>query len=92
MGVWIETITGSLTSDYIGVTPHVGVWIETTDGSYLVHRMYVTPHVGVWIETRQLVSKQKCLRSLPTWECGLKLQQVQKSGCMGCHSPRGSVD
>ena len=33
----------------------------------------VAPHVGVWIETLNIDNVRAAVKSLPTWECGLKL-------------------
>ena len=56
------------------VTPFVGVWIEIT---VLLQRSspqsIVTPFVGVWIEISASRIKRTYIKSLPSWECGLKL-------------------
>ena len=51
----------------------VGVWIEIL--LYISKNMVlcVTPLVGVWIEIQNQAEKVKSQRSLPSWECGLKL-------------------
>ena len=51
VGVWIETITGSLSHKKTEVTPCVGVWIETLELIKSKYPTAVTPCVGVWIET-----------------------------------------
>ena len=52
----------------------MGVWIEIFDISCGHKLTIVTPLVGVWIEIR-LKQKGKIWKkkSLPLWECGLKL-------------------
>ena len=54
--------------------------------------LHVTPRVGVWIETLIYASDTVQERSLPAWECGLKLQAINGNGNAIGHSPRGSVD
>ena len=57
----------------IAVAPFVGVWIEIYNQSGHYYGVTVAPFVGVWIEiyTRPHIVPV-CLRSLPSWECGLK--------------------
>ncbi len=53
----------------------------------------VTPCVGVWIEIHQLCWLLIVpYKSLPAWECGLKLNGLTSSGGLLRHSLRGSVD
>ena len=40
--------------------------------------MVVTPLVGVWIETRAAEPGKALQQSLPSWECGLKLNCNKK--------------
>ena len=63
----------NLIMGYCRVAPFVGVWIEIPIGYLKMARFYVAPFVGVWIEiyTRPHIVPV-CLRSLPSWECGLK--------------------
>ena len=51
----------------------MGVWIETKrkNNHFIVKK--VTPRVGVWIETQVIITNFAIVRSLPAWECGLKL-------------------
>ena len=73
VGVWIETNIAKQVGDYYYVTPHVGVWIETNKSYLKDDGGNVTPHVGVWIETIQEPIYRSLKKSLPMWECGLKL-------------------
>ena len=59
------------------VTPRVGVWIETTEFFILSMIVIVTPRVGVWIETCALRWESMFKKSLPAWECGLKLFEAE---------------
>ena len=75
------------------VAPLVGAWIEiqTASGSTAVAR--VAPLVGAWIEMLYLDDTAKSLKSLLSWERGLKygIKAVTKSVGNG-RSSRGSVD
>ena len=51
MGVWIETVKGSIRNVKLLVTPCMGVWIETNLSVSAVGSLPVTPCMGVWIET-----------------------------------------
>ena len=73
VGVWIEINTRRETEKMKNVTPFVGVWIEIIWICAIAGIIVVTPFVGVWIEmiaTLNIYAKH--LRSLPSWECGLK--------------------
>ena len=52
----------------------------------------VTPFVGVWIEINKSADWQIGKQSLPSWECGLKLNHTKLPYSTTCHSLRGSVD
>ena len=55
----------------------MGVWIEICYHAFSVSVYKVTPCVGVWIEIYSVFSAASCCaRSLPAWECGLKLNFV----------------
>ncbi len=54
------------------VTPLVGVWIEIIRTDYRNVLQVVTPLVGVWIEITTSPFISSGVRSLPSWECGLK--------------------
>ena len=92
VGVWIETAVRFPKALPYSVTPHVGVWIETIARLPLPTLLVVTPHVGVWIETYVPHIWLISIKSLPTWECGLKPRHTDRYGERRCHSPRGSVD
>ena len=51
----------------------MGVWIEIVDKNERNGIRFVTPLVGVWIEITITKVPQQEMRSLPLWECGLKL-------------------
>ena len=74
VGVWIEIFGVQGKGTAAQVTPCVGVWIEIQLAAASGVSIPVTPCVGVWIE----ISAPLCVphdvdRSLPAWECGLKL-------------------
>ena len=53
----------------------------------------VTPLAGVWIEISKLVLRRiQKVKSLPLWECGLKLSYPDTLPPLLRHSPCGSVD
>ena len=77
MGVWIEIFRKLQDRMQLTVTPLVGVWIEIFVTLSMWATQDVTPLVGVWIEMQNRASKTKGVRkSLPLWECGLKLFTV----------------
>ena len=53
----------------------------------------VAPLVGAWIEIefKKTILTQD-FKSLPSWERGLKSYVTKIRKCVGCRSPRGSVD
>ena len=55
------------------VTPLVGVWIEMGLPGKGRAKYLVTPLVGVWIEIHATIAGGMFKKSLPSWECGLKL-------------------
>ena len=55
----------------------MGVWIETSESISMDIEIAVAPLVGVWIETVTKVKTGIGLRSLPSWECGLKHLEVE---------------
>ena len=55
------------------VAPFVGVWIEILGYAGLYECVKVAPFVGVWIEIKLNCWTFKNNKSLPSWECGLKL-------------------
>ncbi len=72
-GVWIEIrlIFRISTTDI--VTPFAGVWIEIVIFPVSCDTPVVTPFAGVWIEMYLLPIFLSSLPSLPSRECGLKL-------------------
>ena len=52
----------------------MGVWIEINALFISTSHVGVTPCVGVWIEMYNHVSQSPFIKSLPVWECGLKLR------------------
>ena len=55
------------------VTPFAGVWIEIVIFPVSCDTPVVTPFAGVWIEMYLLPIFLSSLPSLPSRECGLKL-------------------
>ena len=72
MEVWIEIYRYRHLCLEQLVTPYVGVWIEIANVGAGTWIAVVTPYVGVWIEIVLDRHAGRELRSLPTWECGLK--------------------
>ena len=62
-----------------GVAPFVGVWIEIRITNTQRRKYYVAPFVGVWIEIPTSSHTALCKSSLPSWECGLKSEDIDKS-------------
>ena len=58
----------------------------------LLVNIAVAPFVGVWIEIDTLYFADVSARSLPSWECGLKLIIWLSGKFRCCRSLRGSVD
>ena len=56
----------------------MGVWIETVVFFISYTSFCVAPLVGVWIETCFRFFVSVPLRSLPSWECGLKLDKYRR--------------
>ena len=54
------------------VAPLVGAWIEIKELAWRTHEEMVAPLVGAWIEIFTYVVNFASLRSLPSWERGLK--------------------
>ena len=78
----------------IAVAPFVGVWIEIAGADFITTNTFVAPFVGVWIEIVLYTQEHMTMiRSLPSWECGLKYEwiQITVSWTVG-RSLRGSVD
>ena len=48
-------------------------------GQGIYHHWHkVTPCVGVWIEIGTVLRRSRARRSLPAWECGLKLKMLKE--------------
>ena len=74
VGVWIEMDSKDVSTCGNNVAPFVGVWIEIAEEVSRSTAKKVAPFVGVWIEIFPDVLQNAYLaRSLPSWECGLKL-------------------
>ena len=58
----------------------------------LLVNIAVTPFVGVWIEMIKRKLLLHIMKSLPSWECGLKSANVFDVIADYGHSLRGSVD
>ena len=58
----------------------------------LLVNIAVAPFVGVWIEMHNAQTVQYIVRSLPLWECGLKLYNTNNLCILICRSLCGSVD
>ena len=72
MGAWIEIpITSSAAWTTI-VAPLVGAWIEMHRYNHDFLNVMVAPLVGAWIEMACLFLNGMRIRSLPSWERGLK--------------------
>ena len=65
----------------IAVTPYAGVWIEIGSSNDSKVNASVTPYAGVWIEIFKINIIYYNTLSLPTRECGLKLQYCMKRIC-----------
>ena len=75
------------------VAPLVGAWIEIGEELGSGEEPGVAPLVGAWIEihTHHPLFTTLCV-SLPSWERGLKLEQIGELIQEERRSPRGSVD
>ena len=62
------------------VTPFAGVWIEILPSGYTTLAQNVTPFAGVWIEIMLLPGDGNAVVSLPSRECGLKLDDDMIAG------------
>ena len=61
----------------IAVAPFVGVWIEISVTALIMYLYSVAPFVGVWIEiSSSTITLMLFIRSLPSWECGLKYYKI----------------
>ena len=72
-GVWIEIDVSLQDLTIHIVTPYAGVWIEIRIFWKNTNTHFVTPYAGVWIEIADPTAIVSTWTSLPTRECGLKL-------------------
>ena len=72
VGAWIEMIFHGLSLYCARVAPLVGAWIEIWICIIFSCRPDVAPLVGAWIEMLDLCEDLKEVKSLPSWERGLK--------------------
>ena len=74
VGAWIEIGFRLYLSCSIGVAPLVGAWIEMMLSPKRFPEPVVAPLVGAWIEISKGMSASEWIKSLPSWERGLKYQ------------------
>ena len=74
------------------VAPLVGAWIEIIAKLYKYVPIFVAPLVGAWIEICNGTPGYPYVKSLPSWERGLKSVSKCLQRSKACRSPRGSVD
>ena len=79
-GVWIEILANGSQNKEKGVTPFAGVWIAILPSGYTTLAQNVTPFAGVWIEIMLLPGDGNAVVSLPSRECGLKLDDDMIAG------------
>ena len=72
VGAWIEICQYSVCCEELSVAPLVGAWIEIGFRLYLSCSIGVAPLVGAWIEISKGMSASEWIKSLPSWERGLK--------------------
>ena len=78
--MWIEIHRNQSISNSEKVTPFAGVWIEILPSGYTTLAQNVTPFAGVWIEIMLLPGDGNAVVSLPSRECGLKLDDDMIAG------------
>ena len=79
VGVWIETVSGSIGYNLRYVTPCVGVWIETA--AMAGSKSPASSHPA-WVCGLKRLKKKMVLLNLkshPAWVCGLKLVWVART-------------
>ena len=74
VGAWIEIGFRLYLSCSIGVAPLVGAWIEMMLSPKRFPEPVVAPLVGAWIEISKGMSASEWIKSLPSWERGLKFK------------------
>ena len=72
MGAWIEITSIPPRQNTDSVAPLVGAWIEISLLSRSSINLFVAPLVGAWIEMDELMTFLDEVKSLPSWERGLK--------------------
>ena len=93
MGAWIEILIGDIVRDLLGVAPLVGAWIEIFLLVIYVSTWTVAPLVGAWIEISDLSTAVVGIKSLLSWERGLKYGAYEDGRIFSkSRSSRGSVD
>ena len=72
MGAWIEIKLIVWVGILISVAPLVGAWIEIVFVYVVSGGFIVAPLVGAWIEIRSCIVGLYTIKSLLSWERGLK--------------------
>ena len=72
VGAWIEICQYSVCCEELSVAPLVGAWIEMMLSPKRFPEPVVAPLVGAWIEISKGMSASEWIKSLPSWERGLK--------------------
>ena len=92
MGAWIEIRVVYSSESWLSVAPLVGAWIEITVCRSFRFGHFVAPLVGAWIEIMTVNCYGCWMKSLPSWERGLKYFMCEDDYSPSGRSPRGSVD
>ncbi len=93
VGAWIEIENSNIFHELVRVAPLVGAWIEISTTVGTATAVLVAPLVGAWIEITTLMSGYRMsLKSLLSWERGLKFLKQNLRAPTECRSSRGSVD
>ena len=78
MGAWIEILVNVFEPKTVStVAPLVGAWIEIPNGRKLERPGTVAPLVGAWIEICVAQHSNMLMKSLLSWERGLKFMASQ---------------
>ena len=72
VGAWIEMRWSGFSEKKIEVAPFVGAWIEILLIRASSEGKAVAPFVGAWIEIPRTDDTPNVIKSLPSWERGLK--------------------
>ena len=92
MGAWIEMSVVYLCGVRNKVAPFMGAWIEMLNCCSPSISYPVAPFMGAWIEISASILSFAILKSLPSWERGLKYTQLLKLYRFLRRSLHGSVD